>query len=78
MVYNNIIIGDRFCSVCGGLATAVDVRCCGTVVLDNFCARCGQPAAAAATASESFLEEVEEVKEIKKEVKDVDVIYISD
>ena len=41
-----MMIGDKFCSICGGSAAAVDVWCCGKLVLNNFCAQCGQPAAA--------------------------------
>ena len=42
-----MMIGDKFCSICGGSAAAVDVWCCGKLVLNNFCStQCGQPAAA--------------------------------
>ena len=61
--------------ICGGSATAVDVWCCGKLVLNNFCVQCGQPAAVATTTA---VAEKEEVTAIKKEYKTVELIYISD
>ena len=71
-----MIIGDKFCSICGGSAAAVDVWCCGKLVfLNNFCAQCGQPAAAGTAIT--VKEEAVVIKMEHKADKE-EVIYISD
>ena len=71
-----MIIGDKFCSICGGSAAAVDVWCCGKLVLNNFCVQYGQPAAAATAIT--VKEEAVVIKMEPKADKEEEVIYISD
>ena len=71
-----MIIGDKFCSICGGSAAAVDVWCCGKLVLNNFCAQCGQPAATGTAIT--VKEEAVVIKMVEHKADKEEVIYISD